>query len=56
MRIDWLIGSTKTLPSPMEPVLAAPTIVAATLSTRWSGTTTSIFTLGRKSTVYSEPR
>src|SRR5438093_596232 len=56
MRIDWLIGSTNTLPSPMEPVLAAPTIVALTLSTRWSGTTTSIFTLGRKSTVYSEPR
>src|SRR5262244_1353215 len=50
------MGSTKTLPSPMEPVLAAPTIVALTLSTRWSGTTTSIFTLGRKSTVYSDPR
>src|SRR5215510_12285448 len=50
------MGSTNTLPSPMEPVLAAPTIVALTLSTRWSGTTTSIFTLGRKSTVYSDPR
>src|SRR5882762_2605889 len=56
MRMDWPIGSTNTLPSPMEPVLAAPTIVAVTLSTRWSGTTTSILTLGRKSTVYSEPR
>src|SRR5262245_31057354 len=54
--MDWLIGSTNTLPSPMDPVLAAPTIVALTLSTRWSGTTTSILTLGRKSTVYSEPR
>src|SRR5262249_45545572 len=56
IRMDWLIGSTNTLPSPMEPVFAAPTIVALTLSTRWSGTTTSIFTFGRKSTVYSDPR
>src|SRR5918996_1334541 len=56
IRIASSIGSTNTLPSPMEPVLAAPTIVATTLSTTWSATTTSIFTLGRKSTVYSEPR
>src|SRR2546427_577911 len=56
MRIDSLIGSTNTLPSPMEPVFAAPTIVETILSTMLSATTTSIFTLGRKSTVYSEPR
>src|SRR5262245_14839921 len=50
------MGSTNTFPSPIEPVFAAPTITATTLSTMWSATTTSIFTLGRKSTVYSEPR
>src|SRR2546429_2428709 len=50
------IGRTKTFPSPIDPVLAAPTIVCTTLSTRWSGTTTSILTFGRKSTVYSDPR
>jgi len=33
MRIDSSIGSTKTLPSPIDPVLAAPTIVDTTLST-----------------------
>src|SRR5262245_3204639 len=53
---DSLTGSTNTLPSPMEPVLAAPVMVATTFCTSGSGTTTSIFTLGRKSTVYSEPR
>src|SRR5262249_55296104 len=56
MRIDSLIGSTKTLPSPIEPVFAAPAIVSTTFLARASPTTTSIFTLGRKSTVYSEPR
>ena len=56
MRTDSLIGSTNTLPSPMEPVFAAPVMVSTTFFTRLSGTTTSIFTLGRKSTVYSEPR
>src|SRR5947199_35287 len=56
MRIDSLIGSTNTLPSPIEPVFAAPAIVETILSTMLSATTTSIFTLGRKSTVYSEPR
>ena len=40
----------------MEPVFAAPAIVATTFSTRCSGTTTSILTFGRKSTVYSDPR
>ncbi len=34
MRMDSSIGSTKTLPSPMEPVLAAPTMVEVTLSIR----------------------
>src|SRR5206468_9592310 len=56
MRIDSLIGSTNTLPSPIEPVFAAPAIVSTTFLARASPTTTSIFTLGRKSTVYSEPR
>src|SRR5215470_19738611 len=56
MRIDSLMGSTKTLPSPIDPVLAAPAIVSTTFLTSASPTTTSIFTLGRKSTVYSEPR
>src|SRR5262249_5475323 len=56
IRIDSLMGSTNTLPSPIEPVLAAPAIVSTTFFTSESLTTTSIFTLGRKSTVYSDPR
>mgnify|MGYP000907575967 CR=1 FL=1 len=39
-----------------EPVWAAAAIASTTRSTRVSGTTTSIFTLGRKSTTYSAPR
>src|SRR5262249_23697831 len=53
---DSLTGSTNTLPSPMEPVLAAPVMVATTFCTSGAGPTTSIFPLGRESTVYSEPR
>ena len=34
IRIDSSMGSTKTLPSPMEPVFAAPTMVEVTLSIR----------------------
>src|SRR5262245_6019179 len=56
MRTASPIGITKTLPSPMEPVLAALQIDATSLSTRASGTTTSTLTLGKKSIVYSEPR
>src|SRR6185503_8140666 len=56
MRMASPIESTKTLPSPIEPVLADWQMTETTLSTRLSGTTTSTFTLGRKSIVYSEPR
>src|SRR5215470_9597385 len=56
MRMDSSMGNTNTLPSPIEPVFAAPTITDTTLSTRLSPITTSILTLGRKSTVYSDPR
>src|SRR6059036_1379749 len=56
MRTAVWTGLTKILPSPMLPVLAAPAITSATLSTRLSGTTTSILIFGRKSTVYSPPR
>src|SRR5947207_2618675 len=56
MRIAVSTGDTKILPSPMLPVLAAAATTSATLSTNWSGTTTSILIFGRKSTVYSPPR
>src|SRR5215475_10816833 len=56
MRMASPMGSTKTLPSPMEPVRAAAATVATTFSTRASGTTSSTLTLGRKSMVYSDPR
>ena len=46
----------KTFPSPILPVLALFTIASATPSACASSTTISIFTFGRKSTVYSEPR
>src|SRR5262249_21630507 len=49
-------GTTNPSPPPIEPVLAAEQITATTLSTSASGITTSIFTFGRKSIVYSEPR
>src|SRR5499433_3434721 len=56
MRMASPMGSTKTLPSPMEPVRAAAATVATTFSTSASGTTSSTLTLGRKSMVYSDPR
>src|SRR5207245_10509777 len=56
IRIASSMGSTKTLPSPIEPVLAAPAMIDVTLSTRCSPTTTSVLNLGRKSTVYCDPR
>jgi uncharacterized RDD family membrane protein YckC len=47
---------TKILPSPILPVLAALTMASMQRSTSSSLTTTSTFTLGRKSTTYSAPR
>src|SRR3982751_4829312 len=47
---------TKILPSPILPVRAARTISSTQRSTSSSFTTTSTFTLGRKSTTYSAPR
>ena len=47
---------TKSLPSPMRPVLAAFTIVSITSGARPSGTTTSSWTFGSRSTTYSAPR
>jgi len=46
----------KILPSPILPVRAAFTIASTQRSTSASFTTTSTFTLGRKSTTYSAPR
>jgi hypothetical protein len=51
-----LDGVTKILPSPILPVLAALTMASMQRSTSASLTTTSTFTLGRKSTTYSAPR
>src|SRR6185295_5702390 len=56
IRIAASTGDTKILPSPMLPVFAAAATTSATLSTKWSGTTTSTLIFGRKSTVYSPPR
>jgi hypothetical protein len=47
---------TKILPSPTWPVRAVDMIFAITAWASSSPTTTSIFTLGRKSTEYSAPR
>ena len=41
---------------PMQPVQAAASIASTTRAATPSGTTTSIFILGRKSTMYSAPR
>ena len=49
-------SSTKILPSPSRRARAASATASTTLSTRLSSTTTSIFTLGRKSMTYSAPR
>src|SRR6267378_6844977 len=56
IRIASSRRDTNTLPSPIDPVLAAPAMSVTTLSTSPSGTTTSTFIFGRKSTVYSPPR
>src|SRR5882762_10493221 len=56
IRTTCSTGSTKTLPSPILPVLAALTTTLTAFSTISSARTTSTLTLGKKSTVYSLPR
>jgi uncharacterized protein (TIGR00730 family) len=56
MRTTCSTAVTKILPSPILPVLAALTIASMQRSTSSFLTTTSTFTLGRKSTTYSAPR
>ena len=56
MRMTRSTGVTKILPSPILPVRAALITASTQRSTSPSGTTTSIFTLGKKSTTYSAPR
>ena len=56
MRTTRSTGVTKILPSPILPVRAALTMASTQRSTASSATTTSIITLGRKSTTYSAPR
>src|SRR5205085_202794 len=56
MRTTCSRSYTKTFPSPIFPVRAAPSTASMTRSTRSSETAASIFTLGRKSTTYSAPR
>ena len=51
-----LSDEMKILPSPIRPVRAAFMIASTARSTTASSQTTSIFTLGRKSTTYSAPR
>src|SRR5271166_6134908 len=56
MRIASSMRDRKILPSPIFPVRAALLIACIAESTSRSGSTVSIFTLGRTSTVYSRPR
>src|ERR1017187_4047815 len=56
MRTMLSTALTKIFPSPILPVLAALTIASTAEAACASASTTSIFTLGRKSTVYSLPR
>src|SRR5712692_116923 len=56
MRTASSIVEIKILPSPSLPVRAASPRVLTVSSRRLSGTTTSSFTFGRRSTVYSWPR
>jgi hypothetical protein len=56
MRTIWSTAVTHTLPSPMVPVLAAAVMISTTLSVSPPSSTTSTFTFGRRSTMYSEPR
>src|SRR5262245_27506977 len=56
MRTASSTFDTKILPSPMRPVLAEAMIASIAFSTMLSPSTSSSFTLGRKSTTYSAPR
>ncbi|AFG41496.1 PilL [Escherichia coli P12b] len=56
MRMTRATSKTKILPSPILPVCAVRIMVSTQVSTMSSGTTISIFTFGRKSTIYSAPR
>jgi hypothetical protein len=58
VRIRTALSSddTKIFPSPIFPVRAFLEMISTAPFTRASGSTISIFTLGRKSTVYSLPR
>lgn len=56
IRIASSTGSTKILPSPILPEHATSTITSIARSTASSANTSSILTLGRKSTAYSAPR
>src|SRR5574343_47167 len=56
MRTTRSTEVTKILPSPILPVRAALTMASTQRSTSSVLTTTSTFTLGRKSTTYSAPR
>src|SRR5215470_8909428 len=56
MRTACSTGRTNTFPSPIFLVLMAATTTVTAFSTMSSAITTSTFTLGRKSTVYSLPR
>ena len=56
MRSTSSITETKIVPSPIRPVRAAAAIASTTRSASPSSTTTSSFTLARKSTTYSAPR
>src|ERR1043166_3664750 len=56
MRITLSSEETKIFPSPISPVRAARVIASTTADTAMSDTTTSTFTFGTRSTVYSVPR
>jgi hypothetical protein len=49
-------GVVQTLPSPIEPVLAAATIALTTRAASASSTSTSTRVFGTNDTVYSAPR
>src|SRR4029079_17519491 len=56
MRTASSTFDTKIFPSPMRPVLAEAMMASMAFSTMVSPSTSSSFTLGRKSTTYSAPR
>ena len=56
MRVRYSTGTTHTFPSPIVPVRAASISSSATSIACASSTSTSSFSLGTKSTLYSDPR